>query len=175
MAQHITVVPYDPAWPMLARDEAFAIRQALGGNCIKVYHIGSTAVPGLWAKPILDLMPVVAELSQVDDCAPALEALGYEYLGEFGIPGRRYLRKGGDERTHQVHVFSRKDGENIRRHLAVRDFLRCHPEDVQAYGDLKRRLAQRFPYDIDGYCDGKDDFVKDLERRALLWWERERQ
>lgn len=175
VAQHITVVPYNPAWPELARQEAALLREALGPNCWEVYHIGSTSVPGLAAKPILDLMPVVEDLSQVDSRAPALEALGYEYLGEFGIPGRRYLRKGGDERTHQAHVFQVDDQENIRRHLAVREYLRAHPQQAREYAALKERLAKRFPYDIAAYCDGKDAFVKALEGRALLWWKGEGQ
>lgn len=167
MAQKIVVVPHDPAWGRAFAAEARVIRAALGENCLAVYHIGSTAVEGLWAKPILDLLPVVRELGAVDDRRDALTALGYEYLGEFGIPGRRYLRKGGDERTHQVHIFQAEDRRNIVRHLAVREYLRCRPEARAAYGELKRALAARFPDDIEGYCDGKDAFVRDLEARAL--------
>ena len=90
-------------------------------------------------------LPVVRSLAGADACRGALEALGYEYLGEFGIPGRRYLRKGGDERTHQVHIFAADDRENIVRHLAVRDYLRTHPAAREAYGALKRELAARGP------------------------------
>ena len=126
MPQHITVVNYDPEWPRQFQAEAARIRAVLGDNCTAIYHIGSTAVPGLAAKPILDIMPVVENLEAVDRAAPAFEAMGYEYLGEFGIPGRRYLRKGGDERTHQLHIFARTDRANITRHLAVRDYLRAH-------------------------------------------------
>ena len=100
-----------------------------------------------------------------------MEALGYAYMGEFGIPGRRYLRKGGDRRTHQVHIFPREEERQIRRHLAVAAYLRCHPDTARAYGQLKLRLAQQFPRDIDGYCDGKDAFVKEMEQAALLWWD----
>ena len=105
MPQHVVVVPYQPAWAEVFRRESEAVKAALGENCLRVYHIGSTAVEGLDAKPIVDLMPVVQRLGAVDARAEALRALGYEYLGEFGIPGRRYLRKGGDERTHQRHIF----------------------------------------------------------------------
>ena len=171
MAQRIVVVPHDPAWGRAFAAEARAIRAALGENCLAVCHIGSTAVEGLWAKPILDLLPVVRDLKAVDSRRDALTALGYEYLGEFGIPGRRYLRKGGDHRTHQVHLFGRESRDEIRRHLAVPAYLRCHPDAARDYAQLKRRLARRFPRDIDGYCDGKDAFVKALERAALDWWE----
>ena len=110
---------------------------------------------------------MVQRLGAVDARAEALRALGYEYLGEFGIPGRRYLRKGGDERTHQMHIFQAGDTENIVRHLAVRDYLRAHEEARMAYATLKRALAARYPYDIEGYCDGKEAFVRELECRAL--------
>ena len=90
-------------------------------------------------------MPVVLDLGQVDAARPGFEQIGYEYLGEFGIPGRRYLRKGGDERTHQIHVFAQSDTGAIQRHLAVRDYLRAHPEKARQYGVLKQALAEKFP------------------------------
>lgn len=96
--------------------------------------------------------------------------LGYEYMGEFGILGRRYMRKGGDDRTHQVHIFERSDRENIVRHLAVRDYLIAHPQEAESYAALKRRLAALYPEDIGAYCDGKDAFVKALEEEALKWY-----
>ena len=126
-------------------------------------------MPGLAAKPIIDIMPVVRSLGAVDGSRAALESLGYEYLGEFGIPGRRYMRKGGDERTHQIHIFQQDNRADIDRHLAVRDYLRCHPADAKAYGELKARLAAEHPYDIEAYCDGKDAFVQELEQKALAF------
>lgn len=89
--------------------------------------------------------------------------------GRFGIAGRRYFRKGGDERTHQVHVFEESNGADIRRHLAVRNYLRTHAEERRAYGELKEALARKFPRDIEKYCDGKERFVRALEQRALSW------
>ena len=167
MAQHVTVIEYDPAWPLEFEREASRIRGALGENCLEVYHIGSTAVPGLAAKPIIDIMPVVYSLEAVDALSAGFEALGYEYLGEFGIPGRRYMRRGGDERTHQVHVFSVLDTANITRHLAFRDYLCAHPDVCAEYAALKRALAGKYPFDIGAYCDGKEEFVKKHEAAAL--------
>ncbi len=169
MAQHIIVVDYDPCWEQQYLAEAKTIRAILGENCTAIFHIGSTAVKGLKAKPIIDIMPVVCSIAAVDEKQGAFEETGYEYLGEFGMAQRRYLRKGGDERTHQVHIFQETDRINIERHLAVRDFLRAHSEIARQYGALKESLARRYPYDIEGYCDGKDAFVKDLERQALRW------
>ena len=169
MAQHVVVREYSPVWREKYEEEAEKIREILRDNCLEIHHIGSTAVEGLKAKPIIDILPVVRDLGAVDARAGDFEELGYEYLGEFGIPGRRYLRKGGDERTHQIHIFSAESRGEIRRHLAVRDYLRTHREEADAYGRLKERLAEEYPYDIEGYCDGKDEFVKKLERRALAW------
>ncbi len=167
MAQHVIVVDYDPQWEVKFQKEAVCIRQILGENCKEIHHIGSTSVPGLAAKPVIDIMPVVHSLERVDAAAEEFEKIGYEYLGEFGIPGRRYLRKGGDERTHQIHIFQETDQKNIHRHLAVRDYLRDHEESRRAYAKLKRELALKYPYDIEGYCDGKEEFVRELEEIAL--------
>lgn len=167
MPQHIVVVDYDPLWPLLFRKEADAISRILGDNLVLIHHIGSTSVPFLAAKPIIDIMPVVKDLSGVDAVSGEFVKLGYEYLGEFGIKGRRYLRKGGQERTHQIHIFQMEDDTNILRHLAFRDYLRSHRDVAMEYAALKKDLAARFPYDIDGYCDGKDAFVKRIENLAL--------
>ena len=99
MPQHIIVCDYQPAWQQAYRAEAQKIRAILGENLVCIHHIGSTAVPGLAAKPVIDILPVVRSLAQADAAAPAFAAIGYEYLGEFGIAGRRYLRKGGDARA----------------------------------------------------------------------------
>ena len=167
MPQHIVVVDYDPLWPLLFRKEADAISRILGDNLVLIHHIGSTSVPFLAAKPIIDIMPVVKDLSGVDAVSEEFVKLGYEYLGEFGIKGRRYLRKGGQERTHQIHIFQMEDDVNISSHLAFRDYLRSHRDVAMEYAELKKDLAARFPYDIDGYCDGKDAFVKRIENLAL--------
>ena len=105
MSQHITVVDYNPLWQEKYEKEARLIRKILADNCIAIYHIGSTSVKGLAAKPIIDIMVAVSSLEKVDNVAKDFKKLDYEYLGEFGIKGRRYLRKGGDERTHQIHIF----------------------------------------------------------------------
>lgn len=152
--------------------EAAQIRGILGGNALQIFHIGSTAVPGLRAKPIIDIMPVVRSMEQVDNHTAAFAAIGYEVLGEFGMPGRRYMRKGGNNRTHQIHLFQYRNAIAIVRHLAFRDYLRCHPGVCADYGALKSALAKQFPSDIEAYGNGKDEFVKRVEREALQWyWE----
>ena len=167
MSQHIVVTDYNPIWPKMYEEEARSIEKILGDNCVAVYHIGSTSVPGLAAKPVIDIMAVVRSLEEADAAAEEFSEIGYEYLGEFGIAGRRYLRKGGEERTHQVHIFQADDWNNIGRHLAFRDYMRTHEKEREEYAKIKIDLAQRFPYDIAGYCDGKENFVREREKLAL--------
>ena len=171
MPQHITVVNYDPEWPSKYVRERDYITEILKDNCISIYHIGSTSVPELAAKPIIDIMVVVRSLDRVDAVAEKSSDMGYEYLGEFGIVGRRYLRKGGDERTHQIHIFQSDDWNNIGRHLAFRDYMRTHEKERNQYAKIKKDLAQKFPYDIDGYCDGKENFVREMENCALAQYD----
>ncbi len=167
MPQHIIVEDYHREWPLRYEEEREKIAAVLKDNCISIYHIGSTAVPGLAAKPIIDVMAVVRSLERTDAAAEGFSQIGYEYLGEFGMAGRRYLRKGGDERTHQIHIFQADDWNNILRHLAFRDYMRTHERERAEYAEIKKALAQRFPYDIDGYCEGKEAFVRRAEERGL--------
>jgi GrpB-like predicted nucleotidyltransferase (UPF0157 family) len=165
----VRVVPYDDRWPARYEVEAKRIRAALGEVAVRLHHIGSTAIPGLSAKPSIDILIEVSELADLDARSPKLQALGYEAKGEFGIPGRRYFRR--DElgvRTHQVHAFA-VSSPQVDRHLAFRDYLIAHPQVARAYGELKQQLAERFPNDIHGYMDDKDSFVKHYEREALVW------
>ncbi|ABN57926.1 MULTISPECIES: GrpB family protein [Methanoculleus] len=167
---HVRVVDYDPVWPDLFRTEARRIEDILKENLVQIFHIGSTSVPGLRAKPIIDIMPVVLDIERVDERSGQFEAIGYEAMGELGIPGRRYFRKGGENRTHQIHAFQYDNVQNITRHLAFRDYLRSHSDVGCAYAALKSEPAVRYPGDREGYCNGKDGFVKCVERDALRWY-----
>jgi GrpB-like predicted nucleotidyltransferase (UPF0157 family) len=100
--------------------------------------------------------------------------LGYQPKGEFGIPGRRFFIKGNDSaRTHHVHVFQTGDPE-VERHLGFRDYMIAHPQEAQAYHRLKEELAQKFPEDIESYIEGKDGFIKEMNRKAKAWRESSR-
>ena len=166
----VEVVEYNKKWQILFQEEAQKIKSILGNELIDIYHIGSTAVENLKAKPIIDIMPIVRDITKVDDYNNEFENLGYESKGEYGIVGRRYFRKGLKIRTHHIHIFEISNFKDIERHLAVRDFLRTHPQDAFEYGELKSKLAIAYPSDIEAYCDGKDGFVKELERKALKWY-----
>jgi GrpB-like predicted nucleotidyltransferase (UPF0157 family) len=164
MNQHVEVVPYNSSWPMMFKTEALLIKQALGKNCIAIHHIGSTSIPGLSAKPVIDILPIVKDIREVDSATKAMEGLGYEARGEYGIAFRRYFPKGGDLRTHNVHVYEEGDPE-IDRYLKFRDWLRSHDEDAQAYAKLKLELAEKYPEDILQYCFGKDVFVANIDAK----------
>lgn len=165
----VVVVDYDPAWAEEYAQEARRVEAILGDLAVRLFHIGSTSVPGLKAKPIIDIMPVVTDIARLDSYNDRLAEIGYEGMGEFGIPDRRYFRKGGTgtRRTHQMHAFQYDDTHNILRHLAFRDYLRARADVRDAYAELKSRLARQHPHDIGAYCDGKDGFVKQGEREAL--------
>ncbi len=164
----IEVVAPNPTWPRQYRAEAELLQLVFGAQLAEIHHIGSTSIPGIYAKPIIDIMPLVYDIEAVDSYNPLLESLGYEAKGEFGIPGRRYFSRGGNRRTHQVHVFQ-VGSEGAERHLAFRDYLTAHPDKALIYSDHKRIVARQNPYDIYGYMDGKDALVKELEAEALAW------
>ena len=173
MARKIEVVDYRPEWDSMFKVESKKIKKILGKNCVGVYHIGSTSVKGLPAKPIIDIMPVVKDISLVDAHNGEFEALGYECRGEFGILGRRFFAKGGDNRTHHIHIFEQSNQTDIQRHIAVRDYLNAHSDTAAEYAALKKKLAAEFPFDNDGYCDGKEEYMKSLEEKALHWQEKQ--
>ena len=165
----VEVLPYNPAWPGLAAVEIQRIQQGCNRVFILLEHIGSTSVPGLAAKPILDLLGEVGDLTAVDNCNEVLATLGYQAKGEFGIPGRRYFfREEGSVHTHHLHIFATGD-KGLTRHRAFRDYLRAHPVEAADYGALKIELARRFPTDINAYMDGKQELIQNIEGCALKW------
>ena len=173
VARKIEVVDYNPQWAKDFKAESKKIKEILGKNCIGIHHIGSTAVKGMKAKPTIDMMAIVKDLSAVNELLSKFDALGYEYKGEYGIRGRRFFTKGGTNHTHHLHIYEEKNKKDTSRHLAVREYLNNHPETAKEYGELKAKLAEEFTYDPDGYCNGKDAYVKELEQKAIKWTEKQ--
>jgi len=165
---NIEVLPYDPEWPELYASEKKVLLGKFGRIVENIYHIGSTAVEGLAAKPIIDILLEMSSLEKLDALDDEFESLAYEAMGEFGISGRRYFRKGGNERTHQIHAFV-SGCQHITRHLAFRNYLREMPEIRKEYGSLKTRVALECNHDIDKYSKGKYAFIQEHERKALDW------
>ncbi|GKV56131.1 hypothetical protein NCCP2222_20780 [Sporosarcina sp. NCCP-2222] len=164
----VEVLTYSDEWPLKFREAAKELQRVFGSELLAIHHIGSTSVVGLSAKPIIDIMPVVKEIARIDFFNQTMLELGYEAKGENGIVGRRYFQKGGDERTHHIHVYEEGSPE-IGRHLAFRDYLREHPDMAEKYGELKEGLAKRYPRDVAAYIRGKEQLALEIEREALEW------
>ena len=164
----VEVCTYKEEWSSLFEEEKRQLENIFGEVILEIHHIGSTSIHGMNAKPIIDIMPVVTNIHNVEKFYNEMAELGYEAKGENGISGRRYLQKGGDERTHHLHIYE-KDNKDIFRHLAFRDYLRVNKEDAKQYGDLKAALAQKYPNNINAYIMGKHELTAALEQKALAW------
>lgn len=167
MDDHIEVVPYDAAWPGAYAKERDALAAALDGRLGALEHIGSTAIPGISAKPTIDLMAGSAELKVDEEAVAALARLGYRYLGEYGIAGRHFFRKGSPP-THHLH-WVRKGGDFWHKQVVFRDYMRAAPDDARAYEDLKKGLAVKFHNDRSRYTAAKTDFIVGALERAWRW------
>jgi NAD-dependent deacetylase len=165
----LEVVDYDPRWPELYEREARRVRRALGQPVVELEHMGSTAVPGLAGKPVIDISVGLRDLHLDEDQIGAMEALGYQYLGEYGLPGRLFFRKDENgRRTHHVHAVEFED-EHWHRHRAFRDYLRAHPKEVERYAAEKRSLARECT-DMQSYWERKQPFMDGLFARAWAWY-----
>jgi GrpB-like predicted nucleotidyltransferase (UPF0157 family) len=164
----VAIVPYDVAWPARFEAEATAIRAALGAAfAYDAWHVGSTAVPGLAAKPIVDIVLAVPDRARWPSLVAPLESLGYVHWAENPDTTKMFFVKGmppfGTGRTHHVHVHTPEAAEVVVR---FRDHLRAHPDDRRRYEALKHELAARHGDDRDAYTRAKTDFVQEVLRRA---------
>lgn len=165
----VRIVDYDPTWPTEAEREARRVAATLGPLAVRIDHVGSTAVPGLAAKPIIDLQVSVAELEPRTAYVVPLDALGYLFVPFPDSPDYHFFgRPRARPRSHHLHVCAAGSREELR-HLAVRDFLRAETAAAAEYEAVKRDAARRNPEDRLAYMAAKDAFVADLERRALAW------
>ena len=166
----VLLAEYDPAWSNLAAKFTERL-EALRPIIVMVHHIGSTAVPGLAAKPIIDLMPLVTDLADLDSVRHRVEALGFDWHGELGISGRRYctLADGAGSRLAQLHFFQ-VNSEHVDRHVAFRDYLRAHPAAANEYEQEKRRAQRLYPNDPHLYASEKAAWIQETEAKALLWF-----
>ena len=165
----IEIVDYPPAWPETFAGLSGVISGALGSLAMRIEHVGSTSVPGLAAKPIIDLDVVVGSRRSLPSVVTALAEIGYFHEGDKDVPGREAF--GHEDRTvprdgtgrewpdHHLYVCAH-DSEELRRHLAFRDHLRSSPDSALQYEKLKRDLATRHPHDIESYANGKSEFIE---------------
>lgn len=172
MPSRYTFTAYSPEWPLEFEREATRLRALLGDEIVSIHHIGSTSVPGLDAKPIIDLLPLVHDIARIDGYTDRMTAAGYRVWGEYGLPGRRYFtRDAGEYRTHNIHMYAVNDPA-VPRHLAFCAYLRAHPDAQREYVAVKRAAYARHPADIDAYNNSKDDYIKRTEKVALAWFSR---
>ncbi|MFN0096331.1 MAG: GrpB family protein [Dehalococcoidia bacterium] len=156
---HIEVVTYDPAWPGWFEAIRNRVAPALEGAALAIEHVGSTSVPGLAAKPIIDIDVVVRDDDgAVAAAVAALATLGYVHRGDLGIPGREAFFAPAGTLAHHLYV-CREGHASLRNHLVLRDYLRGHPKAAAAYGALKRRLAAAHRDDVESYIAGKAPFI----------------
>jgi GrpB-like predicted nucleotidyltransferase (UPF0157 family) len=168
----IIIAEYDPRWPRMFEEERERILGAIGEWLLGIEHIGSTSVPGLAAKPIVDIMPGLRSLDDAPHFVPAMEAIGYQYNPDYEaqLPERRYFVKPPGRGYHIERLFHVHAVETTsafwRRHTAFREYLRSHPEACEEYARLKRRLAAQYGPDRVRYTDAKTEFIQGIETLA---------
>ncbi len=160
----VRLVPYSAEWRQYFELEKNSLLSVLGTTILDIQHVGSTSIPGMPSKPIIDIAIAVADFEQARVCIPLIEPLGYEYKGEFGIPRRHYFVK-GDPRTFHIHM-SEITSDEWQNTLFFRDYLRHHADLSDEYAGLKYKLAQRYPLDREAYLQGKADFIQRIIRLA---------
>jgi GrpB-like predicted nucleotidyltransferase (UPF0157 family) len=165
----VELQPHDPAWAVAAMRESSKLLAVLGDRLVTVHHVGSTAVPGIRAKPILDLIPVFANAEALDESRPLFESIGYAWWGDYGLPGRRYCTLDDPDtgrRKVQLHGYLVGSAE-IARHIAFRDFLRSRPDLARLYDAEKARCRDLHPFDSHAYTDCKCDVITRIQAAAL--------
>ncbi|HHL2825961.1 TPA: GrpB family protein [Citrobacter murliniae] len=163
----IDVVAYNTQWPSLFAEESAVLLAALENKISRIHHVGSTSVPGMAAKPVIDILLEVIDCETLDSLDPAMESAGYVARGEYGIPNRRYYSKGGEQRSHQVHAFVMGD-EHILKLLAFRNYLIKNEEIAKRYAEIKRAGALASENDIRRYSAFKAGFIEHHLRLALI-------
>ncbi len=159
----VRLEPYTSAWADAYAEERDRISSALGQRILGIEHVGSTAIPGICAKPIIDIAMAVPTLSAAEEFAPIMASIGYDYAGDGGVPGQRIFGRGARLRTHLVHAVV-ADGPEWRNYLAFRDALLSDERLAKEYDSLKRALAAEFPDDRPSYTAAKGQFVEEILR-----------
>ena len=159
MSLEVRVVEYDPQWAQLFIELGERVIASLRELVLRVGHVGSTSVPGLAAKPVVDVDVVIPSRDDLPEAIRRLRALGYEHLGDLGIVGREAFGRPPETPPHNLYICA-QDSEELARHVRFRDYLRANPLEAERYAALKRDLAEQHRFDIDAYCDAKTGFIE---------------
>lgn len=160
----VRLLPYDAQWSAEFAKEQEQIETVIGEYILSITHIGSTSIPGLCAKPIIDILIGLTCFQDGFNCVTGLEKLDYTFRGENGIPGRHYFRK-GTPRTHHIHMFA-QESQSWKDHVLFCNYLRKHPDERIRYAELKKALAKKFPNNREQYTASKANFIKSIIKRA---------
>ncbi len=164
-----TVVSYDTEWPELFESVRKELEPVFGDEAKAIEHVGSTAVPGMSAKPTIDVLVVVKDILEVDKLDEKMKELGYDAYGEYvGKGGRFFAREENGERIVNVHCFP-VDHPKVKDLIDMRDYLRTHHEESKDYADFKLDLAQKYPDDYFAYRKEKDEYIQELKKRMEKW------
>ncbi|UCE10594.1 MAG: GrpB family protein [Candidatus Thorarchaeota archaeon] len=172
MIELVEIESNDSYWGDVFKQQKALLESIMKDEIESVYHIGSTAIPGIHAKPIVDILVVVKDIERVDAYDPTFRENGYEPNGEHGIPRRRFFdrRRSQNDSSSTIHVHTFQIGSpNVERHINFRDYLLAHPYEAKKYEALKLELAQTFRDDRLAYTDGKSEFIRSIEEKALRW------
>ena len=169
MKKRVVVESYDEAW----KDDFAAIRDeleaVLNGLVLRIEHVGSTSVEGLSAKPVIDIDVVISDRSILPEVISALESIGYSHEGDLGIPGREAFKYEGKDHLKKHHLYvCAQDAEELKRHIAFRDYLRSNPDAVAEYSRIKEEGARLYPDDIDKYIEHKSPFIESVYKQIGL-------
>lgn len=165
--EDIHLEPYDKQWADRFCDEHQTLIREIGPYTSAIEHFGSTSVPGMTAKPIIDILVGVENALHTNEIIPKLTAMGYEDLGEAGIPGRLYLRKRG-RHAYNVHIVLYR-GDIWNHNIIIREYLRAHAVEAERYSEIKRRIVSQGTRTLLRYSDEKNAFVEQLLARAKVW------
>jgi GrpB-like predicted nucleotidyltransferase (UPF0157 family) len=165
MMVEVRVEPADPGWPRLFEELRDRASAALGDLVVRIEHVGSTSVPGLVAKAVIDLDVVIRSRAELPAAIERLAAVGYTHVGDLGITGREAFKRPDGTPRHNLYLCA-ADSVELARHVRFRDYLRSHPDTATEYAVLKRELAERHRLDIDAYCEAKTAFIEGVLGRT---------
>ncbi|SEJ70780.1 GrpB domain, predicted nucleotidyltransferase, UPF0157 family [Bhargavaea ginsengi] len=169
--RNLEMVAYRREWATEFKETARKLKKILGENLTDIHHIGSTSIPGMAAKPVIDILVEVRDIGELETFNHQMELEGFVARGEHGVPGRRYfVRAEGNVHTHHVHMFA-NGSDQVKRHLAFRDYLRKHPVEAERYRSLKMRIAEEGVKDVKLYQERKAPLIRELQESAEKWME----